>query len=87
MACYHFWNVVQEIAANFQSTRTVVFYRNEFQEDFIADLKKNRNTIFKIPKTWTWKCECKDNMLMVVCCYDCELSNEWMGIWKNFLRL
>ena len=37
--------VVQEIAANFQSTSTVVFYRNEFQEDFIVDLKK-KNTIF-----------------------------------------
>ena len=37
--------VVREIAANFQSTSTFVFYRNEFQEDFIADLKK-KNTIF-----------------------------------------
>jgi hypothetical protein len=65
MICYHFWNVVQEIAANFQSTSTVVFYRNEFQEDFIVDLKKEEYD-FQYPKcehekanveiVWGWLC-------------------------------
>jgi len=79
------WNVVQEIAANFQSTSTVVFYRNEFQEDFIVDLKTRMR--FWIPKMWTWKSECGDSMLMVVCCHYRELLNVWMWILKNFLRL
>jgi len=39
--------VFQEMAANFQSTPTFVFYRNKFQEDFIVDLKEIR---FSIPK-------------------------------------
>ena len=73
--------VVQEIAANFQSTSTVVFYRNEFQEDFIVDLKKKIR--FWIPKMWTWKREWGDSMLMVMCCHDRELLNEWMWISKE----
>ena len=56
----NWWNVFfQEMAANFQSTPTFVFYRNKFQEDFIVDLKEIR---FSIPKMWKWKGECGDSM-------------------------
>ena len=72
--------VFQEMAANFQSTPTFVFYRNKFQEDFIVDLKEIR---FSIPKMWKWKGECGNSMLMVVCYHDRELLDEWIEYLKK----